>query len=271
MDVGSLLLDNGIPAYRGRLRIAGPSLPRAAWLNVLAMACCVWGAYSETFGEDVVYIGEDVDRCTRIQGEVLDYNGREVVMKIPTGAERRFPAGRVLKVESSRSPEQQAGDQKFAGGDWQGALRDYLAAIPKDQRRWMKRQILVQIVWCYRNLDQDDLAGHYFLMLLADDPETPDFGCIPLAWVAREASPSLQTRAKDWLQNGSKPAMLLGASHLLATSLRSDALQRLNELRFDTDKRLASLAQAQLWRTQANAPPMPLPNGKRPSRPCQRS
>jgi len=217
---------------------------------LIAIAALLMGA-APALAQDVVYYGEDFSRCTRLQGGVIDYNGQELVLSIPGGMERRFPSAGVLKIETKRTPQQEEGDRLFAQGKWQQALRAYMAAETQETRAWVRRELMAQVVWCHHYLDQDHLAGEHFLALLASDPKTPYFDCIPLAWITREVSPTLEARALQWLQNPNTVAQLLGSSHLLGTSQRGQAIERLRQLRFDGDPRVAALARCQLWRAQS--------------------
>lgn len=239
---------------------AAALFPNAA--AVTAFLACFLVAGSAP-AQDVVYYGEDLGRCTRLQGGVVEYNGEELILAIPGGAERKFPAAGVLKIETQRTPQQEEGDRLFAQRKWDEALRAYMAAEPREPRTWVRRELLAQIVWCHRYLDQDHLAGEYFLALLASDPRTPYFDCIPLAWITREASPTLEAKAQQWLQQSNAIAQLMGASHLVGTSQRPQAIERLRQLRFEGDTRVATLARSQLWRTQAAITPSTIADWQR--------
>lgn len=227
-----------------------PQPCRARRPLLLAVLAAALLAAAPAQAQDVVYYGEDFSRCTRLQGGVIDYNGQELVLAIPGGMERRFPSAGVLKIETKRTAQQEEGDRLFAQGKWQQALRAYMAAETQETRAWVRRELMAQVIWCHHYLDQDHLAGDHFMALLASDPKTPYFDCIPLAWITREASPSLEAKAAQWMQQGNSAAQLLGASHLLGTSQRAQAIEVLRQLRFDSDQRVAALARCQLWRTQ---------------------
>jgi tetratricopeptide (TPR) repeat protein len=109
---------------------------------------------------------------------------------------------------------------------------------------------VAQIVWCYRDLGEIEHAGQTFLqVLLAGDSGTQYFDCIPLAWTTGLPAPSLERAAAGWLASTDSPAaVLLGASHLLGTAQGPAALDRLKRMTTDRDRRLAWLAQAQVWR-----------------------
>jgi tetratricopeptide (TPR) repeat protein len=75
---------------------------------------------------------------------------------------------------------------------------------------------------CTLALGKMEEAGTLFLLLTRSDPTTPAYAHMPLAWTrARQVS---EKKAREWLaQQESQPAMLLGASHLLATDAAAEA------------------------------------------------
>jgi tetratricopeptide (TPR) repeat protein len=204
-------------------------------------------------GEDTVILKSEPGAAPRAaRGTVVDFTGRELVLQTPTGRERRIPAAQVERVETERSADERAGDAAFARGDFRQALADYRAALTekREPREWVRREILAQLVWCYRNLDQPDQAGEYFLVLLASDPYTRAFDCLPLAWTADAPPPAMKDQARSWLNSKNPAAELIGASQLLATADRAVAADHLKRLAGDPDKRIVWLATAQLWRLE---------------------
>ncbi|MFH1923468.1 MAG: tetratricopeptide repeat protein [Planctomycetota bacterium] len=183
------------------------------------------------------------------KGRVLDYTGRELQLELPGGLKRSFPAEEVLRIETQHTARQVEADRRFNEGEYGSALALYREARSTEPRRWVRRQITARMVWCHRALDQPELAGAEFLVLLLDDPTTPYFPCIPLAWVASQPSLALERAAEEWLGRDEMPAaVLLGASHLMSTGARAKALERLKGLAADADERVRFLAFAQTWR-----------------------
>ena len=183
------------------------------------------------------------------KGQVLDYTGGELRLQLPGGLERRFPADQVLGIETQYTPRQVEADKRFAEDQYASALVLYREARSSEPRRWVRREITAKMVWCCRALGESESAVGEFLILIQDDPRTPYFACIPLAWVPSQPSLSLERAAAEWLKRDQMPAaMLLGASHLMSTASRPKALDRLNRLATDPDGRIALLALAQTWR-----------------------
>ena len=182
---------------------------------------------------------------------MLEYTGREIVIEMAQGRPLKRPGKLVIEIQTAWPDGVNAGDELFARGDFRQAREQYSAAIRKEQRAWARRIILAKIIRCYRELNLTEAAGKLFLGLLHEDPDTPDFDLIPLAWLPAQPSGSLTQTAQTWLEaQDSSAAVLLGASHLLPTSFRGRALERLESLALDKDRRIAALALAQSWRSE---------------------
>jgi tetratricopeptide (TPR) repeat protein len=168
------------------------------------------------------------------------------------GAPRPTVAALLCAAPSIKRPAVADADELLARGDCRAALGLYLQARQADTRVESRRRITAQIVWCYQGLEQWSEAGEEFLLLLRSDPNTPYFGCIPLAWTPSQPALPLEQSARQWLDRTDVPAaQLQGASHLLSTNSSSAALARLKSLALSNDRRIAVLATAQIWRNQA--------------------
>lgn len=200
--------------------------------------------------QDTVYLSSDSsDRgYTKVVGQVIDYTGRALQVQTSGGSQQTFPSGRVLRIDTRYGPQQAEADRRFAERDFASASALYEKARSAEPRAWVRRQITAQLVWCYQALGQPERAGEEFLLLIRGDPVTIHFGCIPLAWISSAPSVLVEQAARQWLTRDEPAAVLLGASHLLATSSRSQALEKLGQLTTEADRRIALLALAQTWR-----------------------
>ncbi|HXT58183.1 MAG TPA: tetratricopeptide repeat protein, partial [Pirellulales bacterium] len=191
---------------------------------------------------------------SRITGKVLEYTGREIVIQVHGGREFKRPGALVVAIETDWPAGIAEGDARFAAGDFKLARDQYSTAIREEKRTWARRKILAKIIACYKAQGQFEQAGRLFLGLVREDPDSPDFALIPLAWLPAEPPPGLAQTAEQWLEDLETPAaLLLGASHLLPTARRATALERLALLGKDKDRRIDALTQAQTWRTQLAA------------------
>ncbi len=199
--------------------------------------------------QDTVTIATgDEGGTIRALGKILDYTGRELTLDTAGNVRKQIPAEKVVGIETQYTPQQQEADARMAQHRFAEAAVLYRQALQAESRSWVRRQIIAQMVWCYRALGQQQQAGETFLVLLRSDPQTPDFDCIPLAWAPRQPDAGLEQAARQWMAREEPAAQLLGASHLLRSPMQAAALERLRQLRTDGDHRVASLTTAQLWR-----------------------
>lgn len=199
--------------------------------------------------EDVVYLlpeGQEHGRLA-VEGEIVDYTGQAITIARPSGQPRRYAAGRVLKIEIEWGDAQEAGRRALAEHDFAAAARHLAEANRVERRVWVRRLILADLMRAYEALGRMEQAGELFLVLVQSDPSTPAFADAPLAWFADDRVGRAQAEA--WLNTGDQPAaVLLGASYLLSTTAAPAARQSLVGLLEHPDPRIATLAEAQLWR-----------------------
>lgn len=202
--------------------------------------------------EDVVVLQSKSGRGKiRSVGEILDFTGRQLVLRHSSGREESIETSRVLDVQSTWTKSHQAADQHFAQAQFTEAFRAYRQALSEEQREWVRRRILARCVWCLQYLDQTEQAIDAFITLYNGDRTTQYFEAIPLAWLTRAPAPAVERRCALLLGDRSSEAgQLIGASWLLPTSQRAKATAVLKELSNSSDARIAYLADAQLWRTQ---------------------
>jgi len=232
--------------------IAGKSArPCAAWRPVVFMAVLLAMPQNGRAQDTVWIASEDGQGRTKLTGRVLDYTGQQLRLELPGGRQQDYPSAQVRGIETVYGQQQTLADEAFAQGQFEPALQLYRKAIESESRSWVRRQIAARMVVCYQALGQVQQAVETFLLLVRSDPDTPDFGCIPLAWTFKDTGPTVQQAATQWLAKNDLPAaVLLGASHLLTGNQRSLAVSRLEHLTASADARIALLAQAQLWRTE---------------------
>lgn len=198
---------------------------------------------------DVVVVRQGADGQQRRSGEIVDYTGERLVLKLPDGRTEQIPADRVDAVEMQRAAEHEEADRLYHDGQDAEAANLYRRVVEREPRRWVQRLLLAQLARCYRNLEQPDRAGEMFLTLLRSDPQTPWYDAIPLAWTAKSPSAELTRTVEAWMAAAQPPASaLLGASWLLTTERREEALRTLGRLTTNDDQRVAQLAEAQRWR-----------------------
>jgi tetratricopeptide (TPR) repeat protein len=222
-----------------------------AWISLLLLLRGTEAAEAD----EVKYARTGTTGNTAVaKGTVIEYSNPYLVLRTEGGSEQKIPADRVLEIVTRRSAEQQAGDAARERGDFSQAVQHYLAALRVESRDWVRREILAACVRAFLNGGQPERACQAFLELTRQDPQTPYFSQIPLRWTPYQPSSSLQQQAQAWLKDeGRSIAVLLGASWLLSTGERAEAIDALERLSLGPDPRVVQLAQAQLWRTRVMA------------------
>ena len=215
----------------------------ACWL--LLCTCCA------ALGADTVTVrSANGRRESKLSGEIVDGVGAELTLRRASGRDERIATDRIVDVESNWSESQQRAEQLREEGKCTEALIYYRQALDAEQRTWVRRRIVARLIECYADTGEYERAGDMFAVLISSDPQTPDFAVIPLNWGTARPNASLESRAMQWLDAGPPPLRLLGASWLLG-SRRGDAVAALHKLSSDSDSRVAFLAKAQLWRSNA--------------------
>ncbi len=203
--------------------------------------------------EDIVTIrsgraGKETTR--RLFGEITDIRGGQIHL-LRNGRPEAIDETKVIRFETEYLPPHIEGKRQFAAANYQGALALLGEAAAQEDRNWVRRDILAQVVACRQNLGQVNAACDTFRIIYASDNSTRHLHAIPLAWQSERATPALQAKAEPWLQNDDNgAARLMAASWLLSGPKRSGSIEALNDLTDNADTRIAQLAQAQLWRTK---------------------
>jgi len=210
---------------------------------------CTWASAAQA--DTVTVRSTTASKTTVRSGEIVDYSRGTLSLRLPGGRLESIVADRIVDYETTLVPDQQAGIELLAQGKALQAIDRLRAALAKETRTWMRRQILAQLSTAYRSTGQVELAGQTFLLIVRSDPATRFYSVIPLTWNARQPPAPLHDRALSWLENQEMPAArLLGASWLLSGRERERADATLRRLETASDKRIALLATAQVWRSR---------------------
>ncbi len=190
-------------------------------------------------------------------GDIVEFDRRSLRLRNTNGQEIEIPASQIREFHYGRLASHQAADALRHAGD-PAAAEAYAKAAAEEPRRWVRHEIAAaRIPLLLREAagrEAEDRsvveAGETFRRMLAENRDTRRFHAIPLNWVTHTPSPELTAAAKRWLLEEEAAVQLLGASWLLASPERAQAVDALGGLRTSGDARVAALAEAQLWRTQ---------------------
>jgi len=220
---------------------------------ILSAVALLAADVSTVLSEDIVTIvsgrpGKETTR--RLFGEITDIRGGKVHL-LRNGRTETIDEAKVIRFETQYLPPHIEGKRQFKAANYQGALTLLREAASAEDRNWVRRDILAQIVACRYNLGQADVACETFRIIYGADNSTRHLHAAPLAWRSERATPALHAKASQWLkEDDNGAAQLMAASWLLSGPNRQAAIEKLNALTDNDDTRIAKLAQAQLWRTK---------------------
>jgi RND family efflux transporter MFP subunit len=195
--------------------------------------------------------GADHAGRQRMTGKVIDFMGDTLTWQNAAGSETSIAADRVIEIEAAWNDPHRVANQLFDSGQYAAALTQYGKAIGSEPRLWVRRLILAKAIWCCRNTGQQQRAVRTFLALVSSDPNTPYLNCIPLAWTSTPADAAMIATAGQAISpDAPAAAQLLGASWLLNSAEAVKGTEVLRRLSTHEDRRIALLAETQLWRVR---------------------
>ena len=220
---------------------------------ILALIVPVWLGSISAFAQDRVILQQPGGSRFPISGIVDDYTGREVTVIVRAGeAARRYPRQDVIEVQTAYTAHHEKGRQWLAKGEVAQAKPELTQALKEEDRAWVRRLILADLVRCAMWNGDYLSAAPNFLAIVESDPETMHFGLAPLAWTDQPSSANVIFEARAWVTEKSLIAQLIGASHLLFDRESNDQAETvLRRLARESNVRLQRLAQMQLWRVRS--------------------
>ncbi|MBI5757046.1 MAG: hypothetical protein HZA46_00850 [Planctomycetales bacterium] len=187
-----------------------------------------------------------------VTGTIEEYTGVELrIRRSLNNTLAVIPANEVVEVQTEQIEAHTQGERSLADGKIPVAVEQFQQALSRERRRWVRREILALLVRSELCRGAYSAAAGHFLPLYESDPTTRHFHLIPLAWGNQTLGPSAKSDAREWLNDKSEAAQLIGASLLLTDPAeRERSLIVLKGLSTNADRRIKDLAQSQVWRTQ---------------------
>ncbi len=183
------------------------------------------------------------------EGSIQEFNATRLVFLDAKGQKRELESYRVERVEPVWGSAQAVEVHRaFCARRYSEITKTLNAALASGIPHWQQRLLTGQLVDAADALGRTSSACVFFLELAKHDPPPMLYATMPLCWTAREPDKALQTAAEKWLTSVNDHEGLLGSSWLLNSHRTDEAKQRLEKLKAGTNKILAQLATAQLWR-----------------------
>jgi len=195
----------------------------------------------------------DANRANQLKmsGHIIEYTNVALSIKLPSGGIRQIESDRIVTMVTAWKSEYQEAEDLFHEKQYDRAEKGFRQAYVVETRDWIKERIQARILWCLRAQGEWSAAARFYAEVLRKtNPETPYLDVIPIVWHTLILSPAMQGQAAKLLDSSDLNDRLIGASWLLASPSRAEAVGVLTQLELNTNKRIAILATAQLWRTK---------------------
>lgn len=190
------------------------------------------------------------DKFTRMIGDIVDLNSEQATFVSKNGTrQQKIALSRVVDIAPRRSAEETQGRRLLAAGDFDRAIASLTQAADKETHRWRKEELAALVAQAELGLGQIDAAGKRLAPLVKEDPDSRLLGYLPIAWKEDFKTPSA-ANLSTWAGDPSPALKLLAASWMLSGEKRREATALLEKLADGPSRRLAALAEAQLWRTR---------------------
>ncbi len=203
--------------------------------------------------QDYVIVQQPGGSRVKYPGIIDDYTGREVTLQIRLGEKlRRYARQDVVEVQTAYTAHHEKGRTLLAKGKPVEAKAELTLALKEEDRTWVRREILAQLIRCALWDGNYRAATPLFLSIVESDPETLHYGLAPLAWTDEVAEANVKLDARTWLADRLLESQLIGASHLLFDREQNDQAEAtLRRLAREANIKLQRLAQMQLWRVRS--------------------
>lgn len=223
------------------------------WLLIQIVGVLPLLASSVCVAQDKVIVQQPGGSRFPISGIVEDYTGREVLLQVRAGEQaRRYLRQDVIEVQTVYTAHHEKGRQLLAQGKPVEAKAELNLALKEEDRTWVRREILAQLIRCALWNGDYRAATTSFLSIIESDPETLHYGLAPLNWTNQPSDGSARIEARTWITSRSLTSQLIGASHLLFDKEMNDqADSTLRRLARETNVKLQRMAQMQLWRARS--------------------
>lgn len=212
---------------------------------------CLNGSAQQTDFDTVTIWNTQANQARSYHGKIVSYDANELKLQLVSGREQSLPAGQIIELSSHWNPDYVKAEGYLSDRRFERAAISYRQAYSSENRDWVKHRITARMVLCEQNEGNWHVAANqFFNTLLSQQTDTPYLSAAPIAWHTISASGELLHRGRELMRSANPLKQLVGASWLLTSPYRSDAIVIFKQLEQHSDKTIALLAVAQTWRTR---------------------
>ncbi len=181
---------------------------------------------------------------------ISEYNASQIRYRLKhDGPTLTKSADQVVEVVTPLSEPHVNGLREFADGQIAKAEKEFQAALVKESRAWVRRDILAMLIRCAFHRTDYVAAGNRFLAIIRSEPNTRHIALAPLWWTQSRVAPQLRSEALAWNKRDQEFAQLLSASVLLLDTEHTAAARiQMSRLATTAAEPWRQLAKMQLWR-----------------------
>ncbi len=200
---------------------------------------------------DEVEVWDDKrQKKTRYVGTILEFKQTFISIELANGALREIPVERLSDFVADWGMA--FGQAEILRADFQfdDALPLYRQAFRNHNSVWLRRHNIARQIACLSALGQwVEAADLYIEGLSSVNDDALYLEILPLIWSRQTITPQMLQRASNWISSDSSEiTQLLGASWLMDSPKRTDAITTLTRIENSNNSSLALLAATQKWR-----------------------
>lgn len=235
----------------GRQSNSGRSLLR---LGVISFYYAMLAStiHAQTPSPDVVTIfNNKTKKMQTYRGTIVSYDYDELKLQLVSGREQLVPSSQISNISSKWNADYIAAEGYMFERRFERASISFRQAYSKEARQWVKHRITAKIIQCEQNMgDWHKAANQFFDVLLSQQSNTPYLTAAPIVWHPLTSSGELLHRGRELMKADNPLKQLVGASWLFSSPYNDEALILFKQLEQHSDRSIALLAAAQLWRSK---------------------
>ena len=185
------------------------------------------------------------------RGKIVSYTYDELRLQLVSGREQSVASPLITNISSQWNSDFIAAEGYMFERRFERALISFKQAYTNETRDWVKHRITALIIQCEQNMGNWHKASdQFFEVLLSQQNNTPYLTAAPIVWHPLTSSGELLHRGRELMKADNPLKQLVGASWLFSSPYNDDAIVLFKQLEQHSDKSIALLASAQLWRSK---------------------